>query len=574
MHRQSTATASLRTPMPRIGGLGAIVLLSSAISACGGGDDSTPTAPLPVDSYAACSAIAGTQVAAASIGLATNGAKVNTATLVPVSATNANGEYCLVVGEITSVDPAAQNITFNVALPSSWNGNALHIGGGGWNGFLFPAAGASSYGDQPVPVARGYATFATDGGHQGGGSDFIPDARFGMNDEQLRNFGGDQLKKARDVALELIKLRYGKSASKTYFMGDSGGGHEAMVVVQRWPQDYDGVIAVYPSLAWTSNFMKLQMIGREMRLNGGAAWISRAKTDSIRAALLQACDSADGLADNNISNPSECNFDFDSLLCPGGSDTGDSCLSTAQLNALKHYIAPTPLPYSLANGITNLPAMRGESNLSQGAFVAAFGTTAAFNVPAGGGSPLISEIGANHWFGDTMVRGIIMRDLNADSLSFDPLNPGQYLSRLQAVSAILDATSLEIQPFLSRKAKLLLVHGTADPLIPAQTSIDYYGGIVQRFGQAAVDASVRFYLVPGYAHASGLSYNASKGMPLLAALEAWVEAGVAPQDNIVVTDTNAGAMNRTRPLCRFPTWPKYNGSGNPNLASSFSCTAS
>jgi feruloyl esterase len=357
-----------------------------------------------------------------------------------------------------------------------------------------------------------------------------------------------------------------------YFMGDSGGGHDAMVVVQKWPQDYDGIIAGYPAFAWTPVFMKLQMIGREMRLNGGAAWISPAKANSIRAALLAACDSGDGLTDNNISNPSACNFNFDSLLCPGGSDTGDSCLSTPQLAALKHYDSSAPLPYSLANGVTALPASHGALNFGQGAFVPAFGTTSAFNEPVGGGSPRIAEIGANHWFGDTMVRGAIMRDLNADSMSFDPLNPGQYLPRLQAVSAILDATSTEIQPFLEHRGKLLIMHGAADPLIPAQTTIDYYNSVVQKFGQESVDASVRFYLIPGYAHASGISFNATKGLPLLVALEGWVEGGVAPQDNIIVTDTNAGALNRTRPLCRFPTWPKYKGLGDPNLASSFTCS--
>ncbi|GAP38545.1 tannase/feruloyl esterase family alpha/beta hydrolase [Piscinibacter sakaiensis] len=543
------------------------------LAACGGQDDELPT-PVTKDAQAACAALASTRIPASAIGLPTTGARIDRADLVPVSATNSLGEYCLAVGRIDPVDPAAQPIGFNVALPTAWNGKAMQLGGGAWSGFLFPANGASSYGDQPVPVARGYAVVATDGGHQGGGSDVLPDARFAMNDELLRNFGGDHLKKAHDVALALIRIRYDAAPAKTYFMGDSGGGHQAMLVLQRWPQDYDGIIAVYPALAWTSTFMKLQMIGREMRREGGAGWINPAKSEAIRVALLGACDAGDGLVDGNVSNPHACRFDLDALLCPGGGDAGDACLSAAQLRVLKAYVDPAPLSYSLAHGIRALPSFRGgEFNLAKGAFTAAFGNTAAFDPPAAGGSPRLDEIGANHWFGDTMVRGAILQDLQADSLAFDPLNPGVHLARLQHVSAILDATSAEIQPFLARRGKLLLVHGTADPLIPAQASIDYYRSIVQRFGQPAVDASVRFYLVPGYAHAAGISFNATRGLPLLSALEAWVEGGTAPADNLIVTDTSSGAGNRTRPLCRYPTWPQYRGSGDPSSAASFRCAA-
>jgi len=554
--------------------LAAMAVLASALAACGGSDSETPKATVSaVDPYVACGALAGTQIPPTAISLATNGARVNSATLVPISTSNSIGEYCLVTGQIDSVDAAAQAITFNVALPTAWNGKALHLGGGAWDGYLVPATGASSYGDQPVPLARGYATFGSDGGHQAGGTDVIGDARFSMNEEMLRNFGGEQLKKTRDVALALIKSRYSASPSKTYYMGDSGGGHEGMVLLQRWPQDYDGIIVAYPALAWTPNFMKLQVVGRAMRTNGGAGWISPAKAATIRQAVLRSCDSLDGATDGIVSNENACNFNFETLLCPGGGDSGNSCLSSAQLSALKLYANPTPIPYTLANGATALPAISGASNLEQGAFTAAFGTTAAFNAPVGGGSPKIAEIGANQWFGDTMVRSTIMGNLNADSLSFDPLNPGQYLGRLQAVSAILDATNPDIQPFLNRNGKLIVVHGAVDPLIPVQATIDYYKAVVQKFGQNATDAAVRFYVVPGYAHSSGISFNASKGMPLLAALEDWVEDGVAPADNIVATDTNAGASNRTRPLCRFPTWPKYKGTGDVNLASSFSCAS-
>ena len=328
-----------------------------AVSACGGGGgDAGQSPPTPmVDAKAACTALAGTRIAAESLGLPTKGASVDTAAIVPASDTSPAGEYCLATGKVASVDPNAQPIRFNIALPTTWNGKAMHLGGGAWDGYLVNAAGASSYGDQPMPLPRGYATFGTDGGHSGEGGDFVGDARFSMNDEMLRNFGGEQLKKMRDVAMTLIKSRYGAVPSKTYYMGDSGGGHEGMVVLQRYAQDYDGIIVGYPALSWTPTFMKLQLVGRAMRTNGGAGWISQSKSATIRAALLQACDSLDGATDNIIANEAACNFNYNSLLCTGGGDTGDSCLSSAQLNVLKLYVNPTPLPYKLANDIDMLP---------------------------------------------------------------------------------------------------------------------------------------------------------------------------------------------------------------------------
>lgn len=136
---------------------------------------------------------------------------------------------------------------------------------------------------------------------------------------------------------------------------------------------------------------------------------------------------------------------------------------------------------------------------------------------------------------------------------------------------MLDATNPNIQPFLQKNKKWIVVHGTEDELVPSQPTIDYYGKIVQMHGQAAIDASVRFYLIPGLAHATG-SFNPIFGMPLLEALEGWEEGNVAP-GNLIVTDSLTGPNPRSRPLCRYPNWPKYNGTGDVNVSSSYACVA-
>jgi feruloyl esterase len=195
------------------------------------------------------------------------------------------------------------------------------------------------------------------------------------------------------------------------------------------------------------------------------------------------------------------------------------------------------------------------------------GTQAAFPVP-----PKPSVLGLMHGYADAIIRNFILRDPTANTLNFDPLNPGVYAARIQDVSNFLDSNTVEIQPFM-KKGKWILVHGLSDQLIAPGASVDYYNRLVTKFGQAEVSRFMRFYTVPGYGHGSG-PFNASGGLPTLDALEQWVESGMAPGE-LVVKDTNAGlsTTNRTRPLCEYPKWPRYSGSGDVNSASSYVCAS-
>lgn len=344
-----------------------------------------------------------------------------------------------------------------------------------------------------------------------------------------------------------------------------------MVALQRWGQDYDGILAVFPALQWTPGFLKTQQVGMAMRSNGAAGWLSPAKTLTLRNAVLQACDALDGVADDIISNYNACAFEPSLIRCPGGADTGDSCLSDPQLRSINLLETPADVPYSLANGINQLPAFnRGADWSGQIGVGFPLGSIAAVNIPAGGGTPARPEIGWDHWFADGLVRYGIVRDKYANTLPFDPLTPGVLLPRLQQLSTIWDATSPNIQKFLNKGGKLLLAHGESDQLIQTQPTIDYYKAIVAKFGQPVIDRSVRLYLIPGYAHFGGVSFNANQGMPVFAALEGWVEKGVAP-GSLVVTGTQVGRDSRTRPMCVYPAWPRYKGTGDVDVASSFSC---
>jgi hypothetical protein len=508
---------------------------------------------------ALCEQLAGTTIPAAALGLPTRGAIVSSATLVlATDAGNSNGEYCKVLAAIRPVDTTAPDINIQVNLPTTWNGKALQLGGGGYNGSLVTGLNQVPYG--PVagatPLAAGYVTLGSDSGHKGQ----VADGSFALNNEALVNFGGDQLKKTRDAAVRLMRARYGRAAKRFYIAGSSQGGHEVFLAVQRWPKDYDGAIATHP----VYNFTMLQTDGnalaRTLYANGGAGWLNPRKLSLLQSGVMGACDPLDGVADGVISNLAACQttFKLAALRCPGGTDAGDTCLSDAQIAVVNTVNSRFELGFPLQGGITSFarwPILEGAD--WTGLF--GFGTRP---VPASPPAP-IADFGL-HVLADPMVRYFITRNPAVDSLTFDPR---AHAERLRAVSEIVDASSPDIEAFRARGGKMLLMHGTVDSAVPHHNTIDYYDRLVARFGQRNLDGFVRFYLVPGFGHGTG-QFIAS--WDSLTALEAWVEQGRAP-GTLAVTDSKQGNNSRTRPLCIYPQWPKYNGSGDVNAAASFTC---
>ena len=165
---------------------------------------------------------------------------------------------------------------------------------------------------------------------------------------------------------------------------------------------------------------------------------------------------------------------------------------------------------------------------------------------------------------------MVAGDPEFDVSGFDPLAPGALQPRLLEVAGMLDRVNADIGGYIEQGGKLILVHGRSDELPPEQDTIRFYHGLVNRYGEQAVKGAVAFYLVPGYGHGHGAGFKATGGMPLLAALEGWVQNGVAP-GTLTAVDTNKNAAGRTRPLCQYPTWPKYDGKGDPDRATSFRC---
>jgi feruloyl esterase len=386
-----------------------------------------------------------------------------------------------------------------------------------------------------------------------------------LNDEALLNYGKQSIKKTHDVAVEIIRKRYGRAAGKFYFIGGSQGGHEALDAAARYPADYDGVVSNFPAYNVTMLHLASLNVGKAVYGNHGAGWLSPAKTKLLTDAVYAACDTValDGVKDGIISNVAGCNATFNvgtvkaKLACPAGKDT-DSCLTPAQIAAVEQITSPYRPGFAIA-GMSEFPRWA----LLEGALfrVSNFGT---HPVPANPPAPtdaLLYNAGA------ATAKYIITRDPSLDALTFDPNTSAALRARTQEVAKIMDVTDVDLAPFRKKGGKIILVHGTVDDFISPHNTVAYYNRQRELQGQKALDSFLRFYLVPGLGHGMG-PFNAKyDGLRVLAE---WVEKGHAP-GTVTAVDENPATQGRTRPMCVFPAWPKYDGTGSVDAASSYRC---
>lgn len=562
----------------------AAIAAAAMAAGCGGGGSGSTQPPAVAKT---CAQLVGLTVPASAIGLATTGATVTSATVVPAAGTGsaAVGEYCRVLGDIRPVDTTAQNIKFQLNLPTAWNRKAVMFGGGGYDGTIATGVGNVPAGpaDKPAPLSRGYATFGSDSGHQANPLTTSRDGAFGANDEMLRNFSGDAIKKTRDVAVAVIQSRYADTVQQTYFAGGSTGGREALIAVTRWPEDYSGAIVLYP--AWNAVALDLQF-GRITRaLAQPNAYPTRAKRKLLLDASLAACDSLDGVADKVISNVRACNASFNPrtallngvpLRCPGGTDAGDSCLSDAQITGFEVTNTPLVLNYRLASGETTYPGFNtwgtdfgvpGTSPLQPTVLTLSLGTDQPANPMPPVTATTSPPYGSTFW--DQWVRFFVTRNPAANSLALDPQNPGTLQGRIVTLSGIQDANVSDLTPFLDKGGRILMAHGSHDALVSTRATEQYLERLRSTMGGPRVDSFLRYYEIPGYGHAASSVFNAA--WDSLTTLENWAERGIEPPAQIVA-DT-AGVPGRTRPLCVYPAYPRYRGTGDVNVAGSFVCTA-
>jgi feruloyl esterase len=385
------------------------------------------------------------------------------------------------------------------------------------------------------------------------------DASFASNAEALANFGGQQLKKVHDTTSIIILRYYGRPAKRMYFYGNSQGGHEGLIVAQRWPEDYDGVVSIHPAYDFTAIQLSGVHIGQRLYGPNGA-WLSPEKTALIADAVMKTCDRLGGVEDGIIANVAACRgaFRVRTLRCASGKDEGPKCLSDGEIATAQLIADKTTYGFSVS-GVTGF----GGWPIFEGAFSGhpyfAFGTRAVAGKPP-------TQQDAFVWLmADQGVRNMFVRDQNFDSLTF---RPKDHAAEIERVSALVDASSPDLDAFRRRGGKLLLMHGTVDMAIAPSNTVAYYERLRARYGKD-LSGFVRFYLAPGFGHGDG---TFRVNWDSLGELDRWADGGEAPGAQ-TVADSIPEHAARTRPLCNYPQWPKYNGSGDANGAASFTCVS-
>lgn len=474
-------------------------------------------------------------------------------------------DHCQVKGTIASLDPKAPAINFQINLPNNWNGRSLQYGGGGFNGVLITALALppSAPLDKPGPLARGFVTYGTDSGHQNAPG--VPLQTFALNDEALVNFAYASYKKVRDVAIEVMNRRYGRGPDRMYFMGSSEGGREALMLAQRFPADFDGIFSRVPVINWVA----LQHAGTRAGLaQSGAGWVTPAKIKLVGDAVAAACDQADGLVDGIISDHEGCRkrFDASKLRCANGADTGPTCLSDAQLKAVQTLHSNYTFDFALSNGVRSYPGwpLGGEATPGTGP------TGGWANWWIGTAAPATPAVQANSiqwYYGSGAIQYFITRDPKFDLRQYDPK---RFTDRIRAVSALMDSTDPDLSTFASRGGKLIIKEHMADYAQSPYAGIEYYKSVVAKMGQSEVDRFARMYVAPGVDH---VGTGAPALVDMLDVLVNWAEKGQAPGQLTAASHAYEPpfAVTMTRPLCQWPAWPKYRGSGDQNSAASFEC---
>ena len=445
--------------------------------------------------------------------------------------------YCRVEGVInrrTGVGGEEFGINFALAMPEKWNGDFLMQGGGGGNGVVMPPLGLTAAGDTPG-LMRGFAVASTDTGHKSHGGAF--DFGFMKDEQAYLDFAYAANAQVAGLAKQIIAQHYGKAAAFSYFAGCSTGGREGMILSQRYPTVFNGIISGDPAMrTGLSNLA----IGRWIpiafnqiapRDANGQPLIEQSITDNDRKlisdGLMQRCDAKDGVADGLIADPLACDFDPEMLACKG--EKNDSCLAPEKTAAIKKAMGGPKtsggsqvypgFPYDA--GMTNGAPFRGLLSPGPGIFGPA--------------------------------RTDMTMDVEKDALV--------------AIQPLVDSMSTNLTTFSAHGGKLIFYHGDSDPWFSPLDTFGYYKDMAAaNGGLEAVSKWSQFYFVPGMSHCAG--GQALDQFDLLGAMVNWVEKGAGPTSVIA---TGKAFPGRSRPLCAYPKHAHYKGGSNPEDANEFDC---
>jgi pimeloyl-ACP methyl ester carboxylesterase len=465
-------------------------------------------------------------------------------------------EHCKVAGKIhqrIGADKEPYAIEFELRLPGNWNGKFLFQGGGGLDGVVRPATGMTGFGISPA-LARGYAVVSTDAGHQG-----VSNSRFGKEQQARLDYAYQAIGEVTKIAKEILTRYYAMPASHSYFVGCSNGGRQGLMAAQRFPLEFDGVVAGDPGFrlshaaigeAWdTETFNSIAEVDASGCPILSKAY-SAAEMELIGKAILDQCDALDGIKDGEINNQAACKFDPEVLVCKQSGST--HCLSRKQVDALKR-------------SFNGAHTTSGEALYSSWPYDAGVSSMAWRSWKLGMSETAESDA-ANVTLGVPSLRDYFVHpfvpDLDPSHLNYDKI-----AAQVEETHVINDATSTDYGTFAARGGRVIVYQGMSDPVFSADDLIQYYDRFIHDNGGVSKAQSVaRLFLIPGMAHC-GMG-PATDQFDALTELEQWVEKDQAPQR---ILATGRAFPGRTRPLCPYPQYASYVGTGNPEDAANFVC---
>ena len=467
-------------------------------------------------------------------------------TITGAKAVDASGKlprYCQVDGHAAS--PGNQ-VNFRLGLPERWNGKYYFVGVGGLGG---------SIGSLNKGLERGYASASTDTGH------LSSDETWWSNRDKEIDYGHRGTHVTAVAGKALAGAFYGRAPQYAYFDGCSNGGRQALMEVQRYPQDFDGIIGGDPATG-TPMQVGRALVYQKM-LDRPEHFLTAEKIELLSKATLAACDKADGLEDGLVTDPRQCSFKPETLACKAGTD-GPTCLNEGQLAVVKQIYGGA--------AIDGKPYAWGFPFGHEGS---ASGWRAWISGPE---DPQKQADGTLAYTGKRLPSGYGLAESNMRFLALENDDPSfnwrvfrfpQDLARMKTMSEILSPLDPDLRPFKARNGKLLLYHGWSDPAISAYGTVGYFDAVSKIVGgQKEIDAFAKLYLVPGMHHCSG--GPGPNEFDMLTALENWVEKGQSP-GAITATHRENGAVTRTRPLCAHPQVARYKGTGSVDDAANFTC---
>ena len=471
--------------------------------------------------------------------------------------------HCVVRGSAaprTGADGKAYETRFELRLPTSWSGRFFYQGGGGNDGVVAPAVGRNTGSFPETGLQRGFAVVTTDAGHQGATPEF------GLDPIARVDHAYAAHERVATIALAIVSRYYGRAPDRKYFVGCSGGGRQGMMFAQRYPSYFDGIAICAPAMsvssgatiaaAWdTQAYLSIAPANEQ-----GQPVLSRAFSDAdmalVARGITQACDAADGATDGMVLRPEACRFDPKQLRCAGAKDA--NCLTSEQVAALERTFGGP----RTSSGRALYVGQAWDPGIAASGWRQWKLGTSQTTTPNAANATLMAGALAHEFFTPPDPAFAITKfDFDRDP------------ARMEAFSAVFDTyRDATLAEFRKHGGKLLIFHGTADPIFSALESIDYYQRLTRNNGGAESTARwARLFLVPGMNHCAG--GPATDSFDGLGAIVNWVENGDVPARIEASARSGASSLaGRTRPLCAYPSYARYRGTGSLDDSANFICS--